>query len=185
MGKTKAKIKAVIPILLLVIIPVGYILVVSELRVITTPPEELFIGEDAFPKGWVRTHFEIVDREHLSSDFIYMAKTTFSDKSSTVIEEATIFIFCYNSVFKAHEAYDSSIHSLVNINITYMDLGDEGHFESWSNIEGPAIAEYNFRENNIEVGITFSRHRPGATYQPNPYQPWMDEVARLQASMIR
>jgi hypothetical protein len=183
LGKTKVSIKAVITILLLVMIPVVSFLIVSELETIETPPDKMFVGEDAFPQGWVRTYFEI--EKYPGPAINWTAVMSFSNNSSVESEEAMIRITSYNSTLVAHEEYLRSIGGTY-MNMTRISLGNEGHFELWAGSEpNPAIAEYVFRENNILVIIVFSKYSPADQYQPSPYQPWMDEVARLQASMIR
>ena len=184
MGKAKAKIRAVIPILLLVIIPVGYVLVVSELRVITTPPEELFIGVDAFPNGWAKTYFVVY--EYHRSGVNWSALMQFSNNTLPASENAIIGIISYNSTSQAHNEYINTMKMLGTIIPTNKHLGDEGFFISSGGSEpNPGYAGYFFRENNIIVSIEFTKYSPTDRDQPNPYQPWMDDVAGSQASMIR
>jgi hypothetical protein len=176
-GKTKVSMRAVIPVLLLVILPVSYFLIFSELEIITTPPEKMFVGEDAFPDGSVKTSYIV--RRYEAPNSQWTATTTFSNSSSAIDENAQIMIISCNSTFVAHDQYLGFLRG-TNMKLTNISLGDEGFFVSYANLVGPSETAYIFRENNISVIVGFNKE-----VFEDPYQPWMDEVAGLQASMIR
>jgi hypothetical protein len=181
MRMSRRPIAIVVSVLLVITLVVSYFLFFYEPN-ITTPPEEMILGEDAFPEGWKKTDSKI--EYYPGPGANWWAWTYFSNTSPRLVhEDAIVLLIAYNSSSIAHDNYMGSLRAS-NINATSIDVGDEGYLRSWGNIESPAYACCAFRINNILVEISFSHYSEWSQFQPNPYQSWMDDIARRQASMI-
>jgi len=162
MGRTLV---AILCILLLVAVLVGSIL--AGPPNIVTPPEEMMLTVDELPLCWIAidSHVDYPTRPVIPG-VNWTAMISFRNESLDVIPALTIVIHSFNSSSLAHDEY---MHGLKeDESTTEVDVGNEGYRLSgeWTT--------YAFRVRNIFVHIDFCI----------PYEPWMDEIVRLQESEI-
>jgi hypothetical protein len=162
---------AILCLLLFMAVPIGIIL--GGPPNIVTPPERMMLTADDLPAGWIGN--DRVIEYHFWPGHNWSALVWFRNESLEMNPALTVGITSYNSSALAHEEYLGTLRGLDSAaNITNVDFGDEGHRQSlpyyW--------VEYVFRVDNILVHVDFW------TSSPTPYEPWMDEIVRLQESKI-